>query len=84
MVPLDGDEDDGGGVKSFKMWQIKNIQAKFVLNILLGHILNCVITSDIQGAHEALLYRKKIGWQIHFKIISPFHNNSLTQKKKKK
>jgi len=25
MVPLDGDEDDGGGVKSFKMWQIKNI-----------------------------------------------------------
>jgi len=25
MVPLDGDEDDGGGVNSFKMWQIKNI-----------------------------------------------------------
>jgi len=25
MVPLDGDEDGSGGVKSFKMWQIKNI-----------------------------------------------------------
>jgi len=25
MVPLDGDEDGGGGVNSFQMWQIKNI-----------------------------------------------------------